>query len=131
MVDSQNRLRNKPRPGNVHSARKAASVRTRSDSRAPELSAADALKIIRSGIDETRPATEFDWDKIERLLGDRIQQAPDNAITVDDYCKKFSASREQAKNSLAALVKSGHMETGTFPGRKHNIKTRFWWLKKG
>lgn len=96
----------------------------------PDISPSDALAILRAGLNEDRPANNFDWERLEAVLGTTAKYPPDGSIRAAEYVDKLGISRQNAYVSLAALVKSGQMETGLFRDALNQGRhTRFWWWK--
>jgi hypothetical protein len=122
-------LRKKSRSANVRGAGKTHHARASGQGR-PDISPTDAFAIIRSGIDESRPANSFDWDRIRHLLGGHSQEPPADAITVVLYTSKFNVAENTARRALAALVDRGVLETGIFFDRVTNRFTRYWWSRE-
>jgi hypothetical protein len=128
-VGTQVGLRKKSGLANVRSAGKAHHARARGKER-PDISPTDAFAIIRSGLNESRPATAFDWDRIEKLLSNHSQEAPTDAITLKQYTHRLKVAETTGRRALAGLVKQGHLETGVFLDRETRNITRYWWSKK-
>lgn len=128
-LDTKVRLRNKSDARNVRGARAEAGVRSDQAGRRVDLSSLDALKIIRQGLNDSRPATAFDWDKVERLVGGASQDAPMGSISLKDWMTRYNCKETQGRRKLMSMVTDGIMDTGMFYDRSINSHTRRWWFK--
>jgi hypothetical protein len=88
-----------------------------------------ALRLLRAGLKENRPATEMDWARVADILGGSNRTPPVGAFSHAQYMQKFGLSNAQARHRLDAYLTKGMLDSGLFNSPVTNKMVRYYWLK--
>jgi len=74
-----------------------------------------------------KPKPSFSWDQIDALRTEAglAYDAPEGAVTVYDWAKRYGLTRKGAQNQTAALVRAGKLKAGW--ALRNGTRLRVYW----